>query len=775
MKLFNTICIALCAIFVLSLSSLTAQTGTLRGNVFDKESGEPIIYGNLLLKGTTRGTTTNIDGFFTIPDIEPGNYTLIATYIGYDSITVDIEIKANQINYQRIELGSNAVQLGVVDVSSRREQARSEVQVSKIAVTPKEIRSLPSTGGEADIAQYLPVLPGIVVTGDQGGQLYIRGGSPIQNKILLDGMTIYNPFHSIGFFSVFETETIRSVDVLTGGFNAEHGGRISAVVDIKTREGNKKRLSGLVSASPFQAKALLEGPIKKDDGDGNSVSFLLTGKHSYLDQTSKILYDYATDTTFFSFAESDTTSLDDIGLPYQYTDLYGKLSFVGSNGSKLNLFGFNFQDRFNLEGIANLEWNTFGAGANFTLIPPRSNVVLSGTAALSNYDIMLVEADGNPRSSSINSFSALLNFAYFGSDSEINYGFEFNGFNTQFQFRNLFGVTFSQEDFTTEIAGYFKWRQKIGNLIIEPGIRLQYFASQTDMEFEPRFGLKYNFSDNFRLKAAGGFYSQNLISTVNERDIVNFFVGFLAGPESQLFKPDGVTAADHNLQKSWHAVGGVEYDYGNMQFNVEPYLKTFTQIININRNKRTAQDPNFVTETGEAYGIDFSVKYSDKNLYLWGTYSLAYVNRDDGQQVYPTIFDRRHNVNFLGTYNFGKKRNWEFSVRWNFGSAFPFTTTQGFYQNVNFDDLLLTDFLSGNYDIGTILSDDRNDGRLSAYHRLDASLKKTIDFTDRFSMETILSITNIYNRENVFYVDRLTNDRVNQLPILPSLGITFRF
>jgi hypothetical protein len=758
--------------------SIFAQTGTIRGNVFDKESGEPIIYGNVLLQGTNKGTTTNIDGFFTIADVEPGKYTLVATYIGYDSVAVDIEIRANKISYQKIELGTSAVQLGVVDVSGRREQARSEVQVSKIAVTPKEIRSLPSTGGEADIAQYLPVLPGIIVSGDQGGQLYIRGGSPVQNKILLDGMTIYNPFHSIGFFSVFETETIRSVDVLTGGFNAEHGGRISAVVDIKTREGNKKRLSGLVSASPFQAKALVEGPLKKapEDGNGSSVSFLLTGKHSYLDQTSKALYSYATDTTFFSFASGDSTNLEDIGLPYQYTDIYGKLSFVGSNGSKLNLFGFNFADRFNLEGIANLDWNTFGAGANFTLIPPRSNVVMTGTAALSNYDIMLVEADGDPRSSSINSFSAILNFAYFGSDSEINYGFEFNGFNTQFEFKNLFDVTFSQEDFTTEIAGYFKYRQKIGNLIIEPGVRLQFFASQSDMEVEPRLGLKYNITDNLRLKAAGGFYSQNLISTVSERDIVNFFVGFLAGPESMLFNPGTRDVTDHNLQKAWHAVGGVEFDYGNnLQFNVEPYLKTFTQIININRNKLSEADPDFITETGEAYGVDFSVKYTDQSLYLWATYSLAYVNRNDGEQIYPTIFDRRHNINFLGTYNFGKKKDWEFSVRWNFGSAFPFTTTQGFYENVDFDQLLLTDFLTGNADIGTLLSEDLNDGRLSAYHRLDASLKKTVQFAKYFSMEAILSVTNVYNRENVFFVDRLTNNRVNQLPVLPSLGLTFKF
>jgi len=229
------------SIFIFSYSNLFSQSGALRGNVFDAETGEPIIYCNLQLQGTNLGATTDFDGFFSLTNIPVGDYQLVATYIGYDSLSVAISIKENQINYQRINIQPNSVQLSTVDVSARKEKARSEVQVSALTVTPKQITSLPSIGGQADIAQYLPVLPGIIFTGDQGGQLYIRGGSPIQNKILLDGMTIYNPFHSLGFFSVFETETIRSVDVLTGGFNAEHGGRVSAVVDIKTREGNKKR------------------------------------------------------------------------------------------------------------------------------------------------------------------------------------------------------------------------------------------------------------------------------------------------------------------------------------------------------------------------------------------------------------------------------------------------------------------------------------------------------------------------------------------------------
>ena len=147
-----------------------------------------------------------------------GKYQLVATYIGYDSLSMyQLRIKENQITYQRINIQPNSVQLSTVDVSARKEKARSEVQVSTLTVTPQQISSLPSIGGQPDIAQYLPVLPGIVfLQVTKVGNCIFRGGSPIQNKILLDGMTIYNPFHSLGFFSVFETETIRSVDVLNG-------------------------------------------------------------------------------------------------------------------------------------------------------------------------------------------------------------------------------------------------------------------------------------------------------------------------------------------------------------------------------------------------------------------------------------------------------------------------------------------------------------------------------------------------------------------------------
>jgi hypothetical protein len=741
--------------------NIIAQNATIRGHIFNEATGEAVPFSTVSLIGTDVRTVTDLDGFFNFTDLPQGSYTILTTFIGYDTVRTDVTLIPNQVKYVKIFMNEMAIELRTINVSASLEQRRNEVNFSKITVTPKQIKALPSAGGEADIAQYIQVLPGVISTGDQGGQIYIRGGSPVQNKVLLDGMTIYNPFHSIGFFSVFETEAIKSVEVLTGGFGAEHGGRISAIVDLKTREGDKTRYGGLISASPFQVKGLLEGPIIPFNPEKEaSASFLFTGKHSYLDQTSPTLYDYATE--------------DSLGLPYSYTDFYGKMSFLTGGGSKVDFFGFGFSDGVDLQDVAALNWDSGGGGMSFNLIPGGSNLVISGTVAYSKYSIALREADEAPRKNSIGGFNALLDFTYFGKKSELNYGFDLNGFATDFTFRNFVGITLDQNENTTELGGYLTWRQKAGAVIVEPGLRAQFYPSLGNFSFEPRFALKSNFSDNFRVKFAFGRYSQNLISTVNERDIVNLFVGFLSGPEERIFKPGTTSPTDDKLQKSWHVLGGLEFDLNSgWEVNLEGYYKKFTQLIGISRNKLSEEDPDFSTETGSAYGLDISLNRQMSNMYIWATYSLGFVNRDDGEQKYPAHFERRHNVNILTSFAFG--RGWEFNLRWNYGAGFPFTLTQGFYGQYNLLDGIDSDVLTGNPDLGIIYSDERNSGHLPDYHRLDISLKKTFKISRNVNFELLASVTNLYNRDNIFYFDRVRYTRVDQLPILPSLTAKLDF
>ncbi|MBP8752893.1 MAG: TonB-dependent receptor [Chitinophagales bacterium] len=739
-----------------------AQTGDVRGFVYDLKTGEPVIFTNVIISGTSQGAATDVNGFFSISKVPVGTYNLLVTNIEYDSLFQEVIVEDGKITTVKLELVTAERTLNVVTVTAQTQERMTEVKISTIPITVKQIERLPSIGGEPDLAQYLQVLPGVIFTGDQGGQLYIRGGSPIQNKVLLDGMVIYNPFHSIGLFSVFETDIIRSVDVYTGGFGAEYGDRISAVIDITSRDGNKKEFAGQVSASPFLARLLLEGPLTNPENSETSLTYLVSVKHSYLDKTSTGLYPYVNEGE---------------GIPYQFTDYYGKLSLNNTSGNKINVFGFNFRDSVNYTDITQFKWNSFGAGTNFVVVPANSNALIEGVFAYSQYDVTQTEADNKPRNSFISGFNGGIDFTYFIPEGDVKYGFEAIGFQTDYTFFNRIGQQYQQQQFTTELGLYVKVRKVYDHkFIIEPSLRIQYYASLGEISPEPRLGMKYNLTDRLRLKFAGGLYSQNLISTKSDQDVVNLFTGFLSGPESTLMNPDGTAPANSKLQKATHAIFGIEYDVTNyIEFNVEPYIKYFNQLIEINRNKLTVTDPDFATENGKAYGIDFLVKYDYKRLYVWVGYSLGWITRFNGEQTYPPHYDRRNNVNFVSSYSLGADESWEVSVRWNFGSGFPFTQTAGFYESIDFVDGIGTDYTNTNGNLGIIYDDKLNGGRLPTYHRLDFSTKKKFEFMNGNKMEATFSVTNVYDRENIFYFDRVRYERVNQLPILPSLALSYNF
>lgn len=775
----------LSVIVLLVVTVTTFAQGTIRGFVYDEKSGEPVIFTNVFLKGTTMGSATDVNGFYSITKVPVGSYTLMVTSLGYDTAKASITIKGNEIINQKLFIKETMIQMATFNISAEKTEATTEVKMSVSKVTPKEIQSMPSIGGDPDLAQYLQVLPGVTFTGDQGGQLYIRGGSPVQNKVLLDGMIIYNPFHSIGLFSVFDTDIMRNADVYTGGFGAQYGGRVSSIMDITTRDGNKKRLSGKVSASSFGGKVLLEGPLKKEKKvGGGSSSFVLSGKHSYLEQSSKIYQSY-----FKSISTDNARGIDTTGLPYGFTDIYGKVSFNSENGSKFNLFGFNFKDQVNFSDQSKISWDSYGGGSNFVLIPGSSKTLIEGVFAYSKYKIDMIEADGKPRTSNVGGFNGGMTFTTFSGDNEFKYGFDVLGLSTNYEFTNAVDLIIQQTQSTTELGGFMSFRWNLGNFVLEPGVRVQYYASLSELSPEPRLGMKYNLTEWWRVKAAAGMYSQNLISANSDRDIVNLFYGFISGPDNlqeNFTKQDGsVEEVKSKLQKANHAIFGFEFDLNrSVTLNTEGYYKAFTQLTNTNRNKIFPDNSEFsnisdelkkdyIIETGNAYGLDFSLKYTSTHLNVWAIYSLSKVNRWDGITEYNPVFDRRHNVNLVAAYIFGKNLNWEFNARWNLGSGFPFTQTQGFYEGLNFSTID-QDPTSANGNL-EIAYADFNKGRLPYYHRLDLTIKRTFIMGKNTELELNASVTNAYNRENIFYLDRVSGNKVYQLPILPSFGMSFTF
>lgn len=774
----------LCISLLLFTTQILAQNKIIRGFIYDQSNGEPLAYEKVKLlrtdSSTVAGAITDLNGFFQIPKLDDNNYIIKVDNFKYEEEIINIDLTTKRSIYDvkfELKILESVQEFNEVKVSAESKTKRTKIEISKLKISKEGLERIPSYGAENDIVGAFSVTPGVITTGDQGGQLYVRGGTPIQNKILLDGMTIYNPFHSIGFFSIFETELIKNVDIYTGGFESKYGGRISSIMDITYRDGNRKKFSGKASASPFLGKLVLEGPLGKKRGDSpRAGSYIFSAKKSLLDITSQSLYP--------NINEGN-------GLPFNFTDLYGKVTFSGDGGSKFSAFGFSNRDSVNYS-VADLNWNAGGGGINFLLVPSGSPIFIRGHVNGSNFTTTFTESEVEPRTSSIGGFDLGFDFSYFlKNEGEINYGFNLNGFNTKYTTFNEVGRKIEDENFTTEIGSYFNYRGVFNRWVIQTGIRAQVYASLNTVSLEPRLAAKYNATESIRFKFSGGRFSQNFTSASSDKDIVNLFNGLLSAPtnvQDQFVNEFGNTRQVNNgLQYAWHAIAGVEVDLGeNITVNLEGYYKYFSQLSNINPNKLYEDiatfemiddvfKKDFIIESGQSLGADLLIKYTKNRLFLWGVYSYGYNLRWDGFNEYFPVFDRRHNINLVGSYIFGKKKDLDFNVRWNLGSGLPFTPTAGFYQSENFSGGVTSDPITNNSNTVSTLLGTFNSQRLPYYHRLDVTLKKKFKFKNKTIMEVVLSVTNAYNRNNIFYVNRVTNEEIYQFPLLPSFGMSYKF
>lgn len=776
--------LSLFAFLTISIGSFS-QDHIIRGFVFNNENGEVIPFEKVVLIPTEKsqailGASTDVNGFFSIPKVNMGTYLLKIQSVEFKEYNKEIKVLSKSgITEIRVDLiPVDATDVGEVVISAETKAKTTEVLMSVTKLDKKGLERIPSVGAENDITAAFSVTPGVVTTGDQGGQLYVRGGTPIQNKVLLDGMTIYNPFHSIGFFSIFETELVKNVDIYTGGFDSRYGGRISSIMDISYRDGNKKNFGGKVSVSPFLAKLVVEGPMyRAKEGRPGAGSFIFSAKHSLLDYTSKDLYRGVNNGN---------------GLPYNFTDLYGKLTFATGQGSKISIFGFSNTDQVNYNESAALDFQQAGGGISWILLPGGGKTFIKGHLTASSYKTNFEEVGSQPRTSSIFGTDLGFDFSYFlKKESQVDYGIGINLFKTDYLTYNEVASKIQDENNTVEIGAYVNYKFVSKRFVVQPGLRVQAYASLSTISLEPRLGIKYNATEYFRLKLSGGRYSQNFTTASSDRDIVNLFNGLLSAPsnvQETFITENGKERNPNNgIQYSWHAIAGGEFDLTkNLMLNVEGYFKYFPQLSNINVNKLyedvsefSKEDDvykkDFLIESGKSYGVDVLLKYTLNRFFLWGVYSYAKSTRWDGFTTYAPVFDRRHNINLVGSYAFGKKKDLELNVRWNFGSGLPFTPTSGYYQPETFGQGVTTDYTNSNSpSVGVILGE-FNSKRLPTYHRLDITVKKQFKFKNKTDLEVIAAITNAYNRKNIFYVNRVTNEKIYQFPFLPSLGVSYKF
>ncbi|MCS7162816.1 MAG: TonB-dependent receptor [Bacteroidia bacterium] len=754
---------------LLSLLGLLWAQGLVRGAVVDS-TGEPVVGAQVVLFPSQKGTLTNAEGLFSLAGVPYGRYRLRVTFLGMDTLWQEVELSARRpVVTLKLRATFRGVELEAVEIIESLSPVRIDpgrVTVAVTPISPRQILQLPSVGAP-DIAQYLQVLPGVVFTGDQGGQLYIRGGTPIQNLTLLDGTIVYNPFHTLALFSVIDPEILRQVNVYSAGFGAEYGGRISSVIDMRTRPGDFDRFGGKLYVTPFVGGSILEGPLLRR----LNSSWLFAARQGYIQSAAPRLYPYLNDS-----------------LPFSFQDWYGKVTF-GRGPDQLSLWGFHQTDRTDLGANGRNDWRQTGIGLNFTNLPQGTRVRILGQLAYSQFsNTFRVPLEFRPRYSEIGGFNGGFTFSYLLGADELAYSVEVRGFSTDFLFTNTLGFITQQRQSNTELAVWVKYQKLFRSIrwsesgelrintraVLEPSLRLHFYNNYSYLSIEPRLRFKYN-GAGWSFQAAAGRYAQNWVAAVSDRDVVILFQGFLTAPELPANRQ-----LPHPLQEAYHLAGGVEYQLGaGGLVSVEGWYKRFTQLTIINRARVFPEDPSFLTEVGYAWGADVTGRYARGPWSLYLTYSLQYNRRTDFTLWYFPLWDRRHTVNALATYTWGpavatrrlRERRWEFSLRWTFGSGLPFTQTLGF-----FEKLFLWEGSQAPYPIqqGTLavlLSPDYNAARLPTYHRLDLALRRRWQVGRTFLLELDATLLNAYNRPNLFYIDRITARRYNQLPILPMLGL----
>ncbi|MEA1877960.1 MAG: TonB-dependent receptor [Bacteroidota bacterium] len=747
-----------------------AQVGRLKGFVLDASNGQPISSATIILKDSYRGVATDENGYFLFQRLPVGSVTLVIRSVGYTQRSLTVEIKPDEFTQVLIQINPVTIQLGEATISGTRQHWETTNTVSLYRLTPKTINRIPSITGSPDLGEFLQLIPGIIFTGDQGGQFYVRGGGPIHNLVKIDGMTVVNPFHSIGFVSVFDTETISQVDVYTAGFDARYGGRLSSVIDIRTRPGNRRNLAGSLNVSNFGYGLTLDVPLLKMTTEKpRSISLLVSNKRSYIDQIDDKIYPH----------------LSKHGIPYKYDDLFAKVSFMGIYGDQLDILGMRITDQAWFGETMQSSWTNTAGGARFLTSPSSSQWLYQASSYYSDYRGQFIEADERPRETWFTSFENSMKVFRMGEIAEWHIGLNLDMYNTNHSFQGIDGVKVEREYYTTEVVSYIANKTRLGKWLFEPGLHLVYYADQTFFSPEPRLKIKYSISPSISLNMATGWYSQNLMSTTSDRDVIALFQGFYIGPDlvQDYYKGKLVI---NKVQQAWHGVLGLSImTPKNIKLTIEGYYKGFTKLVSYNRNRihrdsyLTWDIPEytksfFLLEEGQAYGLDFLLDYSKDNFSIWLGYSLAYVFREDERIVYLPHYDRRHNLNLLTGYQFGKRKDWNFKARWNLGSGFPFTQTNGVYEDFSMISGTFIMDVTANGDLNAWFGD-LNEGRLPWYHRLDISLNKTFEFSHKQKLQCTLGIINVYNRKNMFYINRLSYERIDQYPILPNLSIKYSF
>lgn len=734
---------AFLSFFTLTLTSVdlrAQETGRLRGVVTDSLNGEALAYGNVFIEELKTGATTDDRGYFYISSIPPNRtYNLLVSYVGYESKSIQFVVQPNHITELDVKLNPSSIELQTIEKIGQKvaEYNATDIGLERIAV--KELEMMPK-GVETDVFRSLQYIPGVRSTGDVSARYYVRGGESNQNLVLLNGATIYNPFHALGLFSVIDPDMVNNMEFYKGGFTSEFGGRLSSVLKLVTKDGNKNRISGTATASLLTAKGLVEGPIPYG-------SFIVTGRKSH---NTDILKKFLNDQT----------------APFDFYDLSFKLNYGNPTfipGSKFVIHGFFSGDKLKNDNPLkeDFSWSNDVLGFSWFQVydsPLFSEINLS----MSNFNGEVIPnlSSVKPRRNEVRDLTLKLDFNYIFDDrDEVAAGIHINTVDTKLYLENGAGVLTDIHSTGANLAVYAKYKllqwEEFG-ADFGGRVNLAGLSKNGNFFIEPRISLTYRPINLISFKAAYGVYQQELTTISSENEVISLF-------EPYVIVPDYL-----ETPRSTHYTFGVDFILSEaINLGVETYYKKLDNITSINDNKRYEEDPDLLSGDGDSYGIESQIKYSQEPISITASYALSYSYKEVEGWLYYPRYDSRHALNLTFEVNVGA--GWHASAIWVFNTGLPFTPIIGYY-----DKLFMSDFrgpwdIYENYIPYSVLGD-KNYHRLPNYHRLDLSLSKKFEFSfAKLSLD--FSIINVYNRENIFYFDRSSGEQVNMLPFLPTATV----
>jgi len=704
------------------LSILNGQTGIVSGFITDSASGESLIGANVFLQETGQGMATDINGYYIIQEITPGNYTIMVSYIGFDVFRQPLSIMEDQSVKINIALVEQVVELTGVEVTAEKLQRRNNIQPSKINLSPRMMKAAPALA-EPDLFRTIQALPGVLTTSEYSTGLVIRGGNTDQNLIMLDGITVYNPSHLGGVFSNFIVDGVKEAELIKGAYNAEYGGRLSAVLNVISREGNKNEFRGKANLSLLSAQTTLEGPFYKG-------AWVLSGRRTYFDLVlPKVLPD---------------NIADDIP-PYYFYDIQSHIFSDISAKDRISLSYYS--------GIDNIIFDTFGLdgrwGNNTVSAHYRRvfNERLVGNFLIANSQFFtrfgLGGSGGLMSENGIDDRTLSGDFSWFKS-SESTFKFGVQQKMLGFEYINKFqdSTQFKIKTSPVELASYVKMKYDHNNLfIIEPGIRINYYNVYPDSLYpDLRLGLKYLLTDDRYINFSVGNYHQ-FISTFQDDFNPAILDNWIAADES--------VAPGKSVQV---VLGYEEYIRNIYKIQVEGYYKDLKNLLTY-EEKRSSTDAEVSDENladivtpadGYAYGFELFGQKMTGKLSGWLAYTFS-VSRKimnsiyaESEQEYYTNWDRTHAFSALGNYQFNKK--WEVNWRFALQSGQAFTPILGYY---------VQKFPESPEEVFRTIPGTRNSSRYEPYSRLDvgavyhAKIGKT-------NVDLFFQIINTLNRSNTF-------------------------